>query len=139
MKQEIDSKLFDSSTLAQNRGESVKEDFDLKMKDNEEKVAKGISAEEKCREQNRIRQLAFKACEKMPKDYKSFCSVAAHLYCNAHQYYKEEVAPELLSENKTKTEIIKTEQMHSDDPERINTEVHKELHQIKALKWQNQI
>ena len=43
-----------------------------------------LSTEDKIKEQNRIRQLAFKARDKMPKDFKSFCLVAAHLVKNAH-------------------------------------------------------
>ena len=53
------------------------------------------------KEQNQIRQLAFKARGKMPKDYKLFCLVMAHLVKNAHRYYKdalqetEQIAAEL--------------------------------------------
>ena len=36
-----------------------------------------------------MRQLAFKARDKMPKDYKLFCMVAAHLVKNAFKYYKD--------------------------------------------------
>ena len=57
------------------------EDLDVKEKPFD------VSAEEKCKQQNRIHQLAFKAREKMPKDYKSFCMVAAHLTKNAHRYW----------------------------------------------------
>ena len=65
----------------------------------------GLSPEEKIRQQNRIRQLAYKAREKMPKDYDSFMLVAAHLLKNAHRYYKNEdlqreVAPPLKTEVK---------------------------------------
>ena len=52
-----------------------------------------MSTEEKIREQNRIRQLAFKVRGKMPKDYKSFCQVAVHLVHNAHRY-EWEIEPE---------------------------------------------
>ena len=33
--------------------------------------------------------MAFKARDKMPKDYDSFCKVAEHLVRNAHRYYSE--------------------------------------------------
>ena len=49
--------------------------------------AKLTPEKSKVKEQNRIRQLAFKAREKMPKDFKSFCKVAAHLVKNAHHYW----------------------------------------------------
>ena len=49
---------------------------------------KELSNEQKTREQNRIRQLAFKARQKMPKDHQTFCLVAAHLVKNAHRYSK---------------------------------------------------
>ena len=52
--------------------------------------AKKLSTEDKVREQNCIRQLAFKVRDKMPKDYKTFLLVAAHLVRNAHRYWKHE-------------------------------------------------
>ena len=51
------------------------------------KTSKGLSSEEKVKQQNHLRQLAKTAREKMPKDYQSFCMVAAHLVKNAHRYY----------------------------------------------------
>ena len=61
------------------------------------KKYEGCSTEEKVREQNRIRQLAKTAREKMPKDYESFCLVAAHLVKNAHRYYSNENEEKLKS------------------------------------------
>ena len=60
----------------------VKEQVDLKVKC--KKTGNSSSTEEKVKQQNRIRQLAKTAREKMPKNYKSFCLVAAHLVKNAH-------------------------------------------------------
>ena len=63
------------------------DDEDLDVKEFLPERNKCLSAKEKVKEQNRIRQLAFKAREKMPKDFKSFCLVAAHLVKNAHRYW----------------------------------------------------
>ena len=38
----------------------------------------------------------------MPKDYKSFCMVAAHLYKNAHRYYSE--VPEAMNNEMDSTQ-----------------------------------
>ena len=47
-----------------------------------EEKPRGLSPEQKVKEQNRIRQLAFKARTKMPKDIKSFLLVTSHLVKN---------------------------------------------------------
>ena len=96
----------------------VKDDKDLQMSSH---GVKSLSTQEKNSEQNRIRQLAFKACEKMPKDYKSFCVVAAHLMKNAHRYYNTE---EYAQNTEMKTEMM--------------TEVKTEMNEdsmVNAKKW----
>ena len=44
----------------------------------------------------------------MPKDYKSFCLVAAHLTKNAHRYYKEETVSD-IGECKLEAAEVKVE------------------------------
>ena len=54
----------------------IMETLDVKSIDNKMDMAN----EHKSKEQNRICQLAFKARQKMPKDYRSFCMVASHMH-----------------------------------------------------------
>ena len=68
--------------------EQIKQELDTRSTDADVNRCKPLSMEDKVKEQNRIQQLAYKAREKMPKDFKSFCLVAAHLVRNAHRYYK---------------------------------------------------
>ena len=65
----------------------IKEKVEVKVDCKDKSAEKILSTDQKVKEQNRIRQLAKKAREKMPKDYKSFCMVAAHPVRNAHHYY----------------------------------------------------
>ena len=107
-------------------------------------LSRGMSAEEKVKEQNRIRQLAFKAREKMPKDHKSFCLVAAHLIRNAHRYFiSEEIDPdikkELDVEIKKENKSEYGSQMKIENSDEECREVNKVLRQIRTLKRQNRI
>ena len=99
-----------------------------------------LSTEDKIKEQNRIRQLAFKAWDKMPKDFKSFCLVAAHLVKNAHRYW------EIGKGNVTKIKSEAEQEIWSKDivavSETSTTEcidVNKVLREIRNLKRQNRI
>ena len=94
------------------------EDFDMKLEDN-----RPLSTEEKVRQQNRIRQMAFKARQILPKDFKSFCLVAAHLIKNAHRYFKvdssdvkremkRELEKEMKLEITDQKEVCKGEDLH---------------------------
>ena len=87
------------------------------------KKYEGCSTEEKVREQNRIRQLAKTAREKMPKDYESFHLVAAHLVKNAHRYYSNE------NEEKLKTNV--NEKIPAAEPvDNLSKAVNQKLHSI---------
>ena len=66
------------------------------------KNAKPLSTEDKVKQQNCICQLAKTAREKMPKDSKSICVVAAHLMKNAHIYYSEKDVMESSKEKELK-------------------------------------
>ena len=90
---------------------SIKDECDLKrdmLVANEMSSEQGSLKENTAKEKNHIRQLAFKAREKMPKDYKSFCLVAEHLFRNVHRYKKEKTICEDSSEI-TKKEMMKKE------------------------------
>ena len=102
----------------------IKQDLDVKIIENV-----SMSVEDKVREQNRIRQAAYKAREKMPKDYKSFCLVTAHLIRNAHRYYG---ADEVKNE-----EMKVTKEENEEETETIT--VNKILREIRTLKRQNRI
>ena len=109
----------------------VKEHLDVKYKqDNSTGKIKGLSTDEKVREQNRIRQLAFKVRERMPKDYKSFVLIAAHLVKNAHRYY----APQEI-------ENMKSEEGEPKSVDKCNEciVVNRQLREIRTLKRQNRI
>ena len=96
---------------------------------------RGISPEEKVKEQNRIRQLAFKARSSMPKDYKSFCLVAAHFIKNAHRYWN--IEPEKAKQMKIEAEeVSKTENTQVSEAVLL---VNKQLREIRTLKRQNRI
>ena len=90
------------------------------------------------KEQNRIRQLAKTAREKMPKDYKSFCLVAAHLAKNAHRYYIGEFPNEVKSEVKM-VESHVGEESNPVEPESICRDVNQKLRSVRTLKSQNRI
>ena len=69
--------------------------------------------------------MALKARNSMPKDYSSFCLVAAHLVKNAHRYWKSDISDQ---------EVV--ECMDEDNETKL---VHKSLMQICTLKRQNRI
>ena len=79
--------LLDFKSEMVNGEGKLKEELDSKSNIH---VPTAVLSESKLKEQNRIRQLAFKARAKMPKDYNLFYKVAAHLFKNAHRYYKED-------------------------------------------------
>ena len=98
-------------------------------------VSNEMSSKVKAKEKNRIRQLAFKVREKMPKDYKSFVSVANHLVKNAYRYHNID---ELKKDENT--EEIKLERpIQQEDEKSICKEVNKKLREASALNCQNQI
>ena len=127
----LDSHSWIKDTVSQDLDDKWEE----KLETNIAKNKKGLSTEEKVREQNRIRQLAFKARGYMPKDYRSYCLVAAHLVKNAHRYYKDEdVKNEEIAEQKQAFKLDpKTEK------ETACKEVNKKLREIRTLKRQNRI
>ena len=97
-----------------------------------------ISTEEKTKQQNRIRQMAFKTCKKMPKDYKSFCLVTAHFMKNAHHYWNICQEEAIKIKNEAEHEVgKKMDVMASPATECI--EVNKALRVIHTLKRQNRI
>ena len=127
-------------------------DEDLDVKDVKDLIADGIensgahkrkrllSTEEKNKEQNRIRQLAFKARHKMPKDFKSFCLVAGHLVKNAHRYW------DIGKEDATKIKVEAEQEIWSKDPVAVSDgstaecmDIHKILREVTNLKRQNRI
>ena len=70
----------------------------------------------------------------MPKDYKSFCMVAAHLVRNAHRYYEtnaEEVKEELNN-------IEHSLESYSEPEDRCRV-VNQKLNLVRSLKRQNRI
>ena len=106
------------------------------------------SREDKIKEQNRIRQMAFRIRQKMPKDYETYCSVAEHLMKNAHRYQKpvEEIkVDEIVHVKKEETFEVKKE---IESPVKVKSDdlsldpckdVNKQLRTIKSLKTQNRI
>ena len=98
-----------------------------------------MSAEEKVKEQNRIRKMAMRAREKLPKYYKSFCLVTAHLVKNAHRYYPEE---KVKNDKMKDEEKCTTNQEQSGDGDQCPDpckEVNQWLREIWTLKKQNRI
>ena len=93
----------------------------------------GMSAEHKVKEQNRIRQLAFKVRGIMPKDYKSYCLVAAHLVKNAHRYWDLESKEGKEVKSAVENEIGNVS-MESKDKTTECIEVNKRLREIQTLK-----
>ena len=69
----------------------------------------------------------------MPKNYKSFCLVAAHLVKNAHRYYKVD--------EPVKSEDMKCTLNVPDNTHEENQciKINKQLHEIRTMKWQNRI
>ena len=124
----------------------LKQDLDLKSEFDFKSSScrgHGLSPEEKVKEQYRIRQLAFKAREKMPKDYRSFCLVAAHLVKNAHRYFQhdyvdeESLKEEKSSQLKKEVSFCKNEPVENKEDE--CKEINKRLREIRTLKRQNRI
>ena len=116
-----------------------KQDLDFKMDENE---SENKDQEKKLKEQNRIRQLAFKAREKMPKDFNTFMKVATHLLKNAHRYHASDDVKVLKMDESFKGEIDNGVECKNDvsrDTEIMCKEVNKKLREIKALKSQNRI
>ena len=117
--------------------EDLQQDLDVKM---DRKNFQIMSTEEKVKEQNRIRQLAFKDREKMPKDYKSFVLVAAHLIKNAHRYYSSEEMGGVKGVLDCYSAIgcVLSEE-NSELSEDVCKHVNKKLREIRTLKRQNRI
>ena len=97
-----------------------------------EEKQKPLSTEDKIKEQNRIRQFALRARVVMPKDYKSFCLVAAHLVKNAHRYWDVDKPAEIKEENSTDNN------MEHDSASECK-EINRKLRTIRTLKRQNRI
>ena len=103
-----------------------------------------MTPEEKVKEQNRIRQLAFKIRPKMPKDYKSYCLVAAHLLKNAHRYQNcddPDIKMELSFsfDNTDQKKYRKSEGSCENEKEDTVKLVNKKLREIRTLKHHNRI
>ena len=121
----------------------MKQKVDVKVTSKNATEGLEKSSEDKIKEQNRISQLAKTAREKMPKDYRSFCMVAAHLVKNAHHYYDsnaEEVKQVKVEDKeadlKSLEEDIKKFEM-AIDPEDKCKLVNQKLRCIRNLKRQN--
>ena len=144
-------------------------DLKLDVKTHELKMPQLSSDQSKVREQNRIRQIAFKVRQKMPKDYKSYKMVAEHLLRNADRYKnvqgevgcndaemkKEEICKSCVKmefssrekssaeEESCTNEILKTEESvtlkKTATVEATCESVNKILREIKCLKKQNSI
>ena len=125
--------------------EDVKDKLDVKEEVHMDgKHISNISTEDKVREQNRIRQLAFKARQKMPKDYKTFCLVASHLVKNAHRYYNgdsecNEVKQEVKVDVKEEVMSAKIEVTSNEDSTENCQLANKMLRSIRMLKRKNHI
>ena len=74
--------------------------------------------------------MASRAREKMPKDYNSYCLVAAHLVRNAHRYYSEEQRNQIKKEEEECT-------ITDMSPENKCKEINQRLRVIRTLKRQN--
>ena len=88
------------------------EDLEIDVKDHEYKKDNISREQMKVREQNRIRQLAFKVWQRMPRDYKSFRMVAQHLLKNTHRYKKGESSENeeiLVAKKEENSELLKQE------------------------------
>ena len=140
VKKELDCKFLDGQMEMKEIKNEVKIEVDEKQEFVEDvKGIVGMSTENKVKEQNRIRQLTFKAREKMPKDYKLFCLVAAHLVKNAHRYYSDNSTDgSAVAVMKSETRVIKTDlaslecnDLNSDSKCKI---VNKKLREIRNLK-----
>ena len=115
--------------------------FDMRFDCKPESSHRGMCPEEKVKEQNRICQLAYRAREKMPKDYKSFCLVAAHLVKNAHRYFAAEAI-----QNEVKVEgnhipggFDDCRTVKNESIEDACKDVNRKLREIRTLKRQNRI
>ena len=102
---------------------------------------KGLSPEEKIKEQNRIRQCAYKLRGKMPKDLKTFMLVASHLIKNAHRYWDvdRDEAQKIKIEAEEEIGKINTEVYSQTKETSLCIEVNKKLREIRTLKRQNRI
>ena len=137
--------MFKLHSYGDHKSEDVKPNIDIKI--SEISVKKRGPPEDKLKEKSRIRQLAFKSREKMPKDYKSFCLVTAHLARNAHRYYKESeqsLPQEFISEVTAKSKNVTTQpkqenQNVTDGMSDKCKDINKMLREIRTLKKQNRI
>ena len=81
----------------------------------------------------------------MPKDYQSFCLVAAHLVKNAHRYYSEDVLADTNIDVKKESVSfeLQSADISSDAKELVNDTlcryVNQQLRTIRTLKRQNRI
>ena len=122
----------------------IKADEELDLKNiltEEVKVSpsKLLSTEEKVKQQNRVRQLAYKARKAMPKDHRMYCLVAAHLLKNAHRYCN--VEPEEAAKIKQEVEDVKKSVVDDENNSSAEycREINKRLREIRTLKRQNRI
>ena len=91
-----------------------------------------LSTEGKIKQQAKISQLAMKARKSMPKDYKSFCLVTAHLIRNEHRYWEKDLVESLCE---AASSVQQEDKYTQDEAKDIN----KMLRGIRALKRQNRI
>ena len=96
-----------------------------------------MSAEQKNRISNRVRQWALKARVSMPlNDHGMFCLVAAHLLKNAHRYFNINKPSELqthILEDKTISEAMRQKVIQD------FKEANKKLRAVNDLKSRNRI
>ena len=116
--------MFDTFSAA-DKFEDVKKVSDAKFV----KKCNQKRTEGKSKEQNRILQLAFKARDKMPRDYETFQQVAAHLVRNAHHYYKSDESMQSQPKMETIKEKVKCEEVMGEEIkiENVKTEMKTEL------------
>ena len=114
--------------------DDIKKDFKL-----ENEKYNGKSSEDKSREQNRIRQLAYKVRERMPKDYDTFMRVATHLVKNAHRYHSKESAMKNFDGQMDGNSQVKSEDHPKEETEIELVQINKALREIQTLRRQNRI
>ena len=75
----------------------------------------------------------------MPKDYKSFCLVAAHLAKNAHRYYSKEDFKQQKMEGDLPDSMGEVDEVDKvvSEPDDLCKEVNQKLRSIRTLKHQN--
>ena len=108
-----------------------------------------LSSEDKLKEQNHIRQLAYKVRKKMPKDFPTFCKVAEHLIKNAYRYNKsdDDFQEHLVDvKEEEKLEVKPTSLRHDKGKQTSDAvtvglckDVNKQLREIRTLKRHNRI